>query len=199
MGDMTLFEAIHTLRAIRTFKPDPVDDALIDQMLEAATRAGSGSNRQPWRFVVVKDQEIRSRLGALHDGIGDSAARSGSERTPWAQVPVLIVVCSDRGSGEPAMGPLAHAASILPAVQNLMLTARSLGIGTVLTTRWHARMEEIRAVLGLPETAAIHAVIPCGWPLDRFGPTNRRPVQDVAFRDRWGQVWQPDAASQPAN
>ena len=187
---MTLDEAIHTLRAVRRFKPDPVDDRLIDEMLEAATRAGSGSNRQPWRFIVVKDQRTKAELGRLYDDEQHPAAPAGAaSRTPWSGVPVLIVVCSDTPAGEHIMGPLAHAASILPAVQNLLLTARALGIGTVLTTRWHTHLDECRAILGLPDTAEIHAVIPAGWPLDRFGATSRRPVAEVAFRDRWGEPW----------
>lgn len=191
MDGMTLHEAIHTLRAVRRFKPDPVNDDLIQEMIEAATRAGSGSNRQPWRFIVVKDPEVRARLGALFEG--DASASGASARTPWAEVPVLIVVCSDTPPGEHVMGPLAHAASVLPAVQNLLLMARALGIGTVVTTRWHTHMAECRAILGLPDTAEIHAVVPAGWPLDRFGPTTRRPVEEVTFRDRWGDRW----SSQP--
>jgi len=191
MDDMTLHEAIHTLRAVRRFKPDPVDDDLIQKMIEAATRAGSGSNRQPWRFIVVKDQKVRARLGALFDG--DMPPSGTDARSLWAEVPVLIVVCSDTPPGEHVMGPLAHSASVLPAVQNLLLTARSLGIGTVITTRWHTHMHEFRAILGLPETANIHVVIPAGWPLDRFGPTSRRPVEEVTFRDRWGERWRAQA------
>lgn len=188
MSDMTLHEAIHTQRAMRRFKPDPIDDALIEQILEAATRAPSGGNRQPWRFIVVKDQKTKAQLGELYDQLSGTQS-SDIERTAWAEVPVLIVVCSYSEPGSFVQSPIASAASVLPAVQNLLLTARSLGIGTVLTTRWHARESEFRAILGLPETAAIHVVIPAGWPVGRFGSTTRMSVEEVTFRDHWGTPW----------
>lgn len=189
MSNMTLSEAIHTQRAIRHFKPDPLDDDLIEQMIEAATRAPNGGNRQPWRFIVVKDRETKAKLGELFDQLGEVRPGGAPDRTPWANVPVLIVICSYTAPGEHEQGPLAGAASILPAVQNLLLTARSLGIGTVLTTRWHAREAECRAILGLPDTAQIHVIVPAGWPLTRFGRTTRKPVSEVTYRDRWGASW----------
>jgi nitroreductase len=189
MTDMTLYEAIHTQRAIRHFKPDPVDDELIDQLIEAATRAPNGGNRQTWRFVVVRDREAKARMGELYDELGQIRPGGAPDRTPWGDVPVLIVVCSYAPPGEHVQGPLASAASILPAVQNLLLTARSLGLGTVLTTRWHDHDAEFRQILGLPDSAQMHVIVPVGWPLDRFGRTTRQPVSEVTFRERWDNPW----------
>ncbi len=185
MAEMSLYEAIHTQRAIRHFKPDPVDDRLIEQIIEAATRAPSAHNAQPWRFIVVRDRATKARLGEIFDELGQSFA--APDRTPWEEVPVLIAVCSEGLGGQGRS--LALEASVLPAVQNLLLTARYLGLGTVLTTRWSAREAEVRPLLGVPEDVQVHVIVPTGWPLDRFGPTRRRPVEEVTFRERWGQSW----------
>jgi nitroreductase len=185
MADMSLFEAIHTQRAIRHFRPDPVDDSLIEQMIEAATRAPSAHNAQPWRFIVIRDRASKAGLGRIFDELGQSFA--APDRTPWEDVPVLIAVCSTgMGAGERS---LALEASVLPAVQNLLLTARALGLGTVLTTRWSAREPEVRQILGIPAQVHVHAIVPTGWPLDRFGRTRRKPVEEVTFRERWGSAW----------
>lgn len=188
MNEMTLYEAIHTQRAIRHFKPDPVDDALVEQLIEAAIRAPNGGNQQPWRFIVVRDRDTKAKLGAIFDDLGRAMPRGAPDRTPWEDVPVLIAVCSLRGT-EGAGHPPTSEASILPAVQNLLLTARSLGIGTVLTTRFVAREPEVKALLGLPENGHVHVIVPAGWPSRRFGTTTRRPVEEVTFRERFGTPW----------
>jgi nitroreductase len=80
-------------------------------------------------------------------------------------------------------------ASIYPAVQNIILACRALGLGTVITTN-HIRCEaEVKEVLGIPEDVATFALMPIGWPLDRFGPLTRRPLAEVAHADRWGAAW----------
>jgi nitroreductase len=80
-------------------------------------------------------------------------------------------------------------ASIYPAIQNLILACRALGLGTVLTTN-HLRCEdEVRALLGIPADVATFALMPIGWPLQNFGPLTRKPVREVAFADRWGEAW----------
>ncbi|MFN8558051.1 MAG: nitroreductase family protein [Dehalococcoidia bacterium] len=190
MAEISLFEAITTQRAVRRLKPDPVDDALIERVLDAATRAPSARNMQPWHFIVVRDPETKEKLGAIFDELGAQMYGAGApDRTPWGEVPVLIVVCSVGGFGSEVSGVMALDASIYPAVQNLLLAARALGLGTVLTTRWKRREPEIRPLLGLPDTVSVHAIVPLGWPTTRFGPTSRRPVAEVTSRERYGQPW----------
>jgi nitroreductase len=80
-------------------------------------------------------------------------------------------------------------ASIYPAVQNIVLACRALGLGTVITTN-HIRCEaEVKALLGIPDDVATCALMPIGWPLDPFGPLTRRPVAEVAYAERWGSAW----------
>jgi len=188
MSDMALNEAIHTQRAIRHFKPDPVDDAIIEQMIEAATRAPNGGNQQPARYIVIRDRDTKAQLGKIFDELGQAMSYGAPDRTPWPDVPVLIAICTVPGT-EGAGHPPTSEASVLPAVQNLLLTARSLGIGTVLTTRFRQREDEVKQILGLPANGHVHVIVPTGWPARRFGPTTRKPVEEITSRERFGTPW----------
>lgn len=194
MTDLISLEALEDFfarqRAVRHFDPRPVEDALIERILGAATRAPSARNLQPWRFIVIRERETKVRLGAIFDELGQQFYGAGApDRTPWGDVPVLIAVCSENAFGESAAGLTALGASIFPAVQNLLLAARAAGLGTVLTTRWKAREAEIRPLLGLPETVGVHAIIPLGYPVKRPGKNRRRPIDEVTYRERFGQAW----------
>lgn len=177
-------------RAIRRFTTGDVDDALLERILRAATRAPSARNAQPWRFIVIREAATKRQLGEIFDELGARMYGQGApERTPWEDVPVLIAVCSEYAFGEGDAAMAALGASIYPAVQNLLLAATAAGLGTVLTTRWKAREPQLRPILGLPENMAVHAIIPMGWPDRRYGKNRRRPVSEVTYRERFGQAW----------
>ena len=202
---MELLEAMATTRAIRRFRPDPIPDGDLATMLFAATRAPSGSNRQPARFLVLRDgpvaKEAKSLLGGAFrqgwrakqssDGYDDFDGSSPKARTARAmqhfvdhfeEIPVVVLPCLVRyRAPTPTEG-----ASIYPACQNLLLAARSLGYGGVITM-WHAFVEaDLRKLLQIPDQAAIAATIPMGRPQGRHGPLRRRPVEEVVFDDVWG-------------
>ncbi|MGH7045952.1 MAG: nitroreductase family protein [Stellaceae bacterium] len=224
MTELGLFEAIHTARSLRRFKPDPVPDEAVERILDAAIRAPSAGNAQNWAFVVVRDPEQRQRLGAIYRKASDIAAAAYAARGRPAHLseqqfarmiragghlwehmgdaPVLLVPCQHRPVPPPVAAlPAAIAAhyqdelaylgrirgaSIYPAVQNIILACRALGLGTLITTN-HIRCEaEVKAVLGIPEEVDTFALMPIGWPLDPFGPLTRRPLAEVVHRDRWG-------------
>jgi nitroreductase len=226
MSDITLFEAIYSARSIRKLSTDPVSEGLVTRVLEAATQAPSGGNAQDWVFIVVRDPELRSEIGAIYRKGSDIAAKVYAARGRpahlseaqyqrmmkgggwlWdhlAEVPVILVVCATQRTQPPREAlpadidydaELAYAdrirgASIYPAVQNVMLACRALGLGTVLTTN-HLRCEnDLKTLLGIPAEVATFALMPIGWPLQNFGPLTRKPVRDVAFADRWGEAWQ---------
>jgi nitroreductase len=177
-------------RAIRHFTSQDVEDALIERVLAAATRAPSARNAQPWRFIVIRERELKRALGAIFDELGGRLYGAGApERTPWEDVPVLVAVCSEYAFGDSESGMAALGASIYPAVQNLLLAAQAAGLGTVLTTRWKAREPQLRPLLGLPENMAVHAIIPMGWPDRRYGKNRRIAVAELTSRDRFGQPW----------
>lgn len=212
-----LFEAIHTLRSVRAFRPDPVPGTVLRDIIEAATRAPSARNAQPWCFVVVRDPDTKRAIAELYqsawtraqaytaslDADADVKHRPDYARMMRAvddlaahldHVPVLVLACLDtRQLGPMADGagtilaPQPAYASIFPAVQNLMLAARGFGVGSTLTTV-HALVEEpIRAALGIPPHVHIAALVPLGYPTKPFRVTKRRPVTEVAFLDRWGR------------
>jgi nitroreductase len=202
---MSLEEAMRTQRAIRRLKPDPVDDALVLHLIELALKAPSGSNQQNWEFVVVRDPEVKRKLGKLnrfawnlYGGIGKRLAR-GDERmmkiiraVQWQadhfdEIPVIVVACL-RGPRLPFPPALAtgYYGSIYPSVQNLLLAARAANLGAALITLplWSTFLA--RRALGLPWNVTPCAVVPLGWPRGRYGPTTRRPVGDVVHLDRYG-------------
>lgn len=179
-----------TQRAVRRFDGRPVEDSDIEKVLKAATRAPSARNAQPWRFIVIRDVETKRQLGAIFDELGAQLyGHAAPDHTPWAEVPVLIAICSDYTFGTSESGVAALGASIYPAVQNLLLAAHGLGLGTVLTTRWKSRESELRPLLGLPETMAAHAIIPMGWPAASAGRNLRKPIRELTSRERFGESW----------
>lgn len=188
MADPVTLDALADLmarqRAVREFAPDPVDDATIERILEAATRAPSAKNVQVLRFIVVKDLAAKKRIAELVE------EAPGPGRTSWDQVPVLIFVCAENPFGMSNTGAAAWAGSVYPGIQNLLLAAQAAGLGTVLTTsRGKLKEQELKDFLGVPETTHIDAVIPMGYPAVKLGKNRRLPVSQVAYREKFGQAW----------
>ena len=201
--DISLFEAIRTQRAIRRFTDDPVPDEAIERILEAAVRAPSGRNMQPWRFIVIRDADTKQKIGDYYRRACE-AAGIGLEPIPglskkvndsvthlafhMGEAPVLVLVCYEY-LNEDAVGSstILTGSSIYPAVQNLLLAARALGLGTSLTTVHSMFESEIKDLLGIPPNVQTAALIPLGYPSpeERFGGSRRRPVGEVTHFDRW--------------
>jgi nitroreductase len=194
------FEVVRSQRACRAFRPDPVDDALIERVLEAATFAPSAENRQPWVFVVVSDPDRRAAIGSLNRRAWEGGAKSHSEGrlTPAlldevdrgaqggiAGAPVIVVVGGDTRLGDRRV----LAASIFPATQNMLLAAGALGLGAALTTLPLLFGDELAEVVGFPFEVQPMAVVPLGWPARPLGPPRRLPVSDKAHRDGFGSPW----------
>ncbi len=202
-----LFETMRTTRSMRRLKPDPVPDSVLAQVLEAGTCAPSGGNQQGWRFLVVRDQGIKDAVAhwyrrGWHEIVGPRYRASGGApgSTPEAfarmlsaaehladhihEAPVWIVPCGPGANTTRSSG-----ASIYPAVQNMLLAARALGLGATLTTLYLLFEKEAEAALGLPEGIHSFAILPIGWPRGKFGPVRRAPLEEVVYADRWGQAW----------
>jgi nitroreductase len=170
-------------RAVRLFSDKPVEDAMIERVIRAATFAPSGGNTQPWSFIVVRDKATKAALGKIFDQLGKELyGANAPERTPWEDVPALIVCCTEKGKD-------GGGASIFPVVQNLLLAIHGIGLGSVLTTRWKRRDADCRLALGLPDDVEAHAILPVGWPARRYGRGKRRPVAEITYREKYGNPW----------
>jgi nitroreductase len=206
MAEFDLFEIMRTTRSMRRLKTDPVPDTLLSRILECGTYAASGGNMQAWRFLVIRDQKIKEAVGAWyrkawHEVVapryrsGEPAPGVTPERFGRMlaaaqhladhihEAPVWIVPCLAEPR-QPGSG-----SSIYPAVQNILLATRALGLGTTLTTLYLIHEKEAEAAMGIPETHHSYAILPIGYPVGRFGPVWRAPLSEVVYDGRWGRPW----------
>ncbi len=195
------FDVVRHQRACRDFDDAPVDDETIGRLLEAATYAPSAENRQPWVFVVVRDPALRDQIHDLTEDAWKAGGREfaaqrlepglmadvdhGIAGGGYRSAPVLIVVAADTERSHHSTVP----SSIYPAVQNLLLGANALGLGSALTTLGATRGAELGAVVGLPDHVVAQAVVPIGRPARRLGPPRREPFAEHTHRDRYGEAW----------
>jgi nitroreductase len=202
---MPLEDAMRTQRAVRRLRPDPVDDETLLAVLELATKAPTGSNTQGWEFVVVRDPDVKHALARLNRQAfslyrrmartrarGDLPAARMLAAVQWQadhfeDAPVIVVACQHGRPWPTSLGRASYYGSIFPAVQNLLLAARSLGLGATLTTLPLWSRTQARRTLRLPPRVTPCAVIPLGWPLrGGYGPTTRRPVDEIVHLDHYG-------------
>lgn len=207
---MDFFDVACSTRAIRRYRQDPIPAEDLSRILFVATRAPSGSNRQPFRFIVLRAgspspgaQGAREVLGrafremwaAKREGDGYDQGSGTETSSPKARMaatmqhfvnhvdeaPVIIFACAHlRHEG------YTEGASVYPACQNLLLAARALGYGGVMTM-WHQPVEDqLAELLQLPEDVRIAATIPLGQPVGSHGPVRRRPLPDLVYEDAWG-------------
>jgi nitroreductase len=165
---MEVFDAIRTVLAVRQFRDQPVTEPVVKQIVEAGHLTASGSNLQPWHFIVVQNKETLHQLGTL--------AKTG----PYiAQAPLAIVVGIEKSS------PLG-VSDASRAIQNMVLTAWSQGVGS----NWVGfhNLEQVRPLLGIPDEIEVLAIVPFGYPVQTLGQGNkkRKPLGEVAHRETWG-------------
>ncbi len=195
---MDVFEAMRTTRAMRRLDNErPVARQDIWTIVEMASKAATGGNSQPVRWIVVEDAEKRRRLGEIYRRCWAEIGALYRQRTPaedtqtnriltsadhlgehMGDAPVIIVPASK--GGDPA--------SVYPGVQNLFLAARALGLGTTLTTVHKLAEDEVRAVLGIPDDVQTWAMIPVGHPTGKWGEPARRPVEEITYWDGWRET-----------
>jgi len=190
---MPLGEAIFTQRSIRRFKPDPIPLEDIHLLVEAAVRAPNGGNQQVARFLVLDDRDAIRQFGELYREAW-WAKRRDEGFGSWDELPRLFhpaAKLADKMQDVPcvvfALATRNGAAdSVIPAVQNLMLAARAIGIGSVPTTLHPTVMSRFRELFDIPADAAFHFCVPLGYPQGNFGPNVRRPTSETTYLNRWG-------------
>jgi nitroreductase len=212
---MDLFEALSTTRAVRRFTEEPIAEAGIVACVGAAIQGPSGGNIQPWQFLVVTEAATRRALGDVYRRAYDRyepallrarpPARTPEEEASFQRMRAASRHLADHLGAAPAMvlvlmpnismtlqdeqGPLdvgTPFASVYPAVQNLMLAARGLGIGTTLTTVYRIHQDEVRKICAIPERYEVVALIPMGRPVRPFRVGRRRPAAQVTHWERFG-------------
>jgi nitroreductase len=196
-----VIEAMETCRAIRRFRPDPVPDDLVVRLVYAATRAPSASNVQSWAFIAVRSPQLKQEVARLIAPASIAnlhrllpLAASPRERLMYrdslelaenlGEVPLLLFVCATGVERSQPVNPRVWMA-VYPAAQNLLVAARSLGLGTTLATYHLNDQEGLERLLRLPGDTIVAATIALGWPAVAFGPVRRRPVGEVLHWDRW--------------
>jgi nitroreductase len=214
--DIGLYEAMSTLRAVRRLRDDPIPDDVLERVLQAAAWAPTGGNAQPWRVVVVRDPELKQRLGELYSARWHAYAkqhkamlegapeevRANTEKMfragdhlaeHFGATPAVFVFCFNPKAmaiTDIALDRVSvvGGASVYTAVENLLLACRAEGLGCVLTTLLCECEDEVRELLAIPEPWGTAAAVPVGYPqLRGHGPISRRPVAKLAFADRFGE------------
>jgi nitroreductase len=214
---MDFFEVATTLPAVRQFSDRPLEQTTIERILETANMAPSGSNAQPWEFVIVRDPAARREIQKLYElawmpykdsaiirgrttlsARAQKALRVGDEfSASLAIVPAHVVVFLDRpkmrvvrGSPEDLTNFGATYGSVFPAIELMMLAARALGVGTAMTTMLSPHEAETRALLGVPDLYQLIALIPMGYPAEGFKRPFRKPVWPRIHDGHWSHAWQ---------
>ncbi len=213
---MDFFEVATSTPTVRRFSPRPIEQRDLERVLETANMAPSGSNAQPWEFVIVRDAAARCESQAMYEALWglykESAIIRGRKTlSPRAHkalavgddfaaslaiVPVHILVFLDRpkmrvprGTPEDLFNFGATYGSIFPAIELMMLSARALGIGTAMTTMLSSREPETKALLGVPEDFQLIALVPMGYPEGGFKRPYRKPVWPRMNDGRFGRPW----------
>ena len=206
--EMSLFEVMYNCRAMRRLDTREVEEEKLKQLIEAANQAPSGSNMQSARWIIARDSEVKQKLADLNRKgvevyLGNQIQNPGSlphqdkdkrgrmvDAVVWQmehmhEIPALIIACMDFGvEVTPAMRAGGNG-SIWPGIQNLLLAARALGLGAAPTTLALMDADATAVALGLPKTMAAYCLIPVGYPLGKFGPVTRKPVEEILRFDQW--------------
>ena len=207
--DMPLQDAMRTQRAVRRLHLDPVSHDVLLPLLELSLKAPTSSNTQDWCYVVVEDRAQKERLAKLYRPLyrtfsplerraarGDEARLRGMRPGEWqaehfAELPVFVVPCyrrnlKHRPVGRPQISVASYYGSVYPAVQNLLLGCRAVGLGASLQTLPIWLVPVARRILGLPRAMNPVCIIPIGWARGKYGPTTRRPIGEVVHLDTFG-------------
>ena len=209
-ADISFFDLVGNMRAMRRLKPDPIPPELIRKVINAGVQAPSGMNLQPWSFLVIRDPKgkkwfaekykaaIQSRFETSNipadtsTKIGRMLASLQHQVDHMHESPVILIVCGKRdwpfkvpehervGLAPPNFG------AIYPCVQNILLACRALGLGAALTTMHQVFEDELMERFEIPEDFGVVVTIPIGYPTGNFGPVSRKPAEEVTYYDRWG-------------
>jgi nitroreductase len=207
LNQMPMGDVLFSQRSVRRLKPDPIPMEDLHLLFEAAVKAPNGGNAQPARFLLLTDKDVIRDVAKLYkeawyakrhdqgrnwnspDDIPaeDRMSRSAARLAESIQEVPAIVLAFGRSGMRGNAGGNVDGGSVIPAVQNLMLAARALGIGSIPTTLHPTVMERLQKLLGIPDTASFHFLIPLGYPVSEraFGNNRRLPTSQTVYLNRW--------------
>lgn len=169
-----MMDAIRTRRSVRKYKPAPVAESTLKEVLNAARLAPSADNAQPWKIVVVRDEQVKLRLAAACNG-----------QKFIAQAPLVLVACGLPDEAFQTVGGYmsSHVIDVSIAVDHLTLAAHALGLGTC----WIAWFKEdkVREILGVPEDVRVIALTPLGYPDETPEKTPRKNLEELVVYERY--------------
>ncbi len=186
---MDVLEAIKTRRSIRKYKADPVDDKTLETLLEAARQAPSWANTQCWRFIVVRDNDTKLKIAetiAANPTLGSNPSINAIKAAP-----VVIVACAEKGVSGGFHGKQStnkgdwYMFDVALAMENLVLAATSMGLGTVHVGLFDA--QKVEAVLGVPDKFCVVEMTPIGYPEYQPNPRPRKELAEIVFHEKFGQ------------
>ena len=204
--EMGIFEVMFNCRAMRRLKPDPIPEELLKKLVDAGNHAPTGSNVQNVRWVVVRDPETKRLLAEENrkhitaymaaDPVVELPHHSQAKRdrmreaVVWQmehmhEIPALVIACLEFPEPQSDAARAGGGGSVWPAVQNVLLAARALGLGATPTTLGLRDRTRVKEILGLPETAEAYCLVPVGYPMGNFGPVTRLPVEETLHWDQW--------------
>ena len=209
--DENLFHVMKNMRPMRRLKPNPISDALIEEILDAASCAPNSLNSQPYRFLLIRDATQKGWFGKQYDAAmwdrfaamspkdGDDSKNARNVRTAMQMgkhikdIPLLLLVCGVRDwpfsvqeKDRVGLAP-ASLGSVYPCIQNILLACRAKGLGASLTTMHQVFEENLCSRLGIPADFGVVGVIPIGYPIGSFGPVSRLPARDLTFYETWSE------------
>ena len=169
---MDFYEAIKSRYSVRSYLNKPVEQEKLDRILDAARLAPSGSNRQPWKFVVVRDAETRKKL-----------VLACSNQEFVGQAPVVIAGVGLMPDRIMSCGVPGDPVDVAIALEHVALAAAAEGLGTCWIGSFH--QDQIRALLGIPANAKVIEVMTLGYPADHPRPKTRKSIKELVCHDQW--------------
>jgi nitroreductase len=191
---MDVFEAIKNRRSIRHYKPDAVDDKTVQTVLEAAHWAPSWANNQCWRFIIIRDANIKSQVADTLTKIKiDNEMIENAAAMSIKQAPLLVVICAEKGQAgyntdgttTTDKGKYWFMFDVALAVENLTLAAQACGLGTVIIGGFDSI--EVEHLLGVPEGFAVVTMTPLGVPEQKGQISPRKKLNEVLYKEKFGK------------
>jgi nitroreductase len=169
---MNVIEAIKTRRSVRKYKPEPIPDADLKTILEAAQLAPSAGNKQPWRFIVVRDSDTKKELAER------------ARKQLWIGDAGAIVVALAMDKKDPTVYERWAERDVMTAVEHMVITAWELGYGTC----WIGAFEQkdVKELLGIPEAMTVINLLPIGVPDQKPDPRGRKPFEEIFHGEKYG-------------